>query len=818
MKIKNLLRGAALGVAALWLAAAVPARASLIHRYSFTTDAKDSVGTAHGVVKGAGATFDGAGNVVLPGGGSSSDPLDTIAGYVDLPNHIINVLTNLTIETWVTYNGSGSWQRIFDFGTSSAGEDVSSGNGNYLFMSPEGPTNLRFAVRDPVTGTELTQLTTGAPLTTGIETCLTVTYDFLGNTTQLYSNAVLLASGPASIPLKSIDDVNNWLGRSQWGDPMLAGSYDEFRIYDSALSPVDVAASYVSGPNQPSTDPSGLGAVSAVHLSVLKTTMTEGDTQQASASIDFAKATGVLLTGVSGVTYQSDKTNVATISATGNITAAAAGTANLSVSYSGKSDTVALTVNARQTGVAVAGTLYVDLHATDLKNGSANWPNKTGKGDFTAAGSPTYDGNVGGTGLAGVTFNGTTDAYAGPDSTPDLDGNSDRSIEVWAFNPAIASEETLVAWGHRGGPNRSNMSFNYGSNASYGAVGHWGEDIGWNGTPQAGQWHYLVYTYDGVSLAKVYADGALKSSRDYAGGISTWAALPIRIGAQCNTSGDDFDFGQALSGSIASVRVHTGQLSDNDVKNNFFFGVELTDPGALNGIALHVGTTQVIGIGSQTTANVTANYANRNYLDVTGFSTLTSSDPTVLTVNAAGQIVSVKLGSATITASYQGMQSSQKITVLSTPPPTLKHRYSFSDAAGSTTVKDSAGTSDGSLKGDLTQGGGFDGKGHLALPGGSSASGAPYVDLPNGLISSMTNATFEAWVNWGGAGAGGDTWPTHLRFWQQRPGRRSPGHGTDLPVSHAASWQRVCPLCLNDRLQRRGATHPRRKGASDHRH
>src|SRR5262249_40149514 len=161
--------------------------------------------------------------------------------------HIINVLTNLTIETWVTYNGSGSWQRIFDFGTSSAGEDVSSGNGNYLFMSPEGPTNLRFAVRDPVTGNELVQLTTGAPLATGIESCLTVTYDYLANTTRLYSNAVLLASGPASIPLKSIDDVNNWLGRSQWGDPMFAGSYDEFRIYDSALNPVDVAASYVSG-------------------------------------------------------------------------------------------------------------------------------------------------------------------------------------------------------------------------------------------------------------------------------------------------------------------------------------------------------------------------------------------------------------------------------------------------------------------------------------------------------------------------------------------------------------------------------------------
>jgi hypothetical protein len=425
----------------------------------------------------------------------------------------------------------------------------------------------------------------------------------------------------------------------------------------------------------------------------------------------------------------------------------------------------------------VAGTLYVDLHAADVKSSTATWPNKAGKGDFTAAGTPTYNANIGGTGIAGVTFNGTTDAYLGPTTTSDLDGNSDCSIEVWAYNPNIASEETLVAWGHRGGPNDSNMAFNYGSNGAYGAVGHWGDDIGWNGAPAAGQWHYLVYTYDGVGLAKVYSDGFLKNQRSYPAGLTIWAALPIRIAAQCNTTGDDFDFGQALSGTIASVRVHGGQLSDNDIKNNFLYGIELTDPGALQGINVSLSSSPLVGVGAKATATVTANYANRNYLNVAGFSTFTSSDTNVVTVDASGNLTGVKLGTASLVVKYLTVQATQAVSVVAVPTPVLIHRYSFSEATGTTTVKDSVGTANGTLKGDLTLGGGFSGSGKLSLPGGTSGSGAPYVDLPNGLISSMTNATFEAWVTWNGAGPGGDTWQRIFDFGDNTGGEDAQGTG-----------------------------------------
>lgn len=60
---------------------------------------------------------------------------------------------------------------------------------------------------------------------------------------------------------------------------MFAGNYDEFRIYDTALNPVEVAASYVKGVAQPSTDPASLGTLQAVTLTVAKTTMTELDTR-----------------------------------------------------------------------------------------------------------------------------------------------------------------------------------------------------------------------------------------------------------------------------------------------------------------------------------------------------------------------------------------------------------------------------------------------------------------------------------------------------------------------------------------------------------
>lgn len=756
-----------LSLAALAVGICLPTgRADLIHRYSFNetagTTVADSVGTAHGVLKGNGAWFDGAGRLYLPGGTPSDAAADTIAGYVDLPNGLISALNRLTIEAWVTWEGSGSWQRIFDFGTSAGGEDIANGQGNYLFLSPQGPAALRFAVRDPATGTEPTQVTALAALTVGEPVYITVTYDPGANTARLYSNAVLVASGPAAVALNAINDVNNWLGRSQWGpDGMFAGSYDEFRIHDTALNPVEVAASFVAGPDQPSTDPAVLGPLQAVHLLVPNTVMTESDTQAWAATADFANFAGVPLIDVPEVSLVSDNPDVVSVEADGQLTARQPGVAHVTLSYRGQSDTVAITVHARQVGLAVAGQLVVDLRASDVAQDTTIWPNRAfpdGSADFYAFGTPTYVANVEGTGIAGVRFNPTlpaTDAYEGPPAPAELTGSSDRSIEVWAFNPAIADEETLVAWSRRGGPAGSNMSFNYGAHPTWGAVGHWDTpDMGWSGTPAAGLWHYLVYTYDGLNTAKVYADGVLKTTKVLSAPLNTHPDFPIRIAAQANTSGTDFDFGQALSGYIALVRVHTGKLSDADVANNFLFGPTLTPPGALQSVRLEVTRPTLYGRRDQGQARVIADYENLKGLDVTGFTKIESSDLNVLSVNAAGAYIAVAVGTAELRSSYQGRPVAQVITVADPPALTLKHRYSFSEAPGSTTVRDTVGGADGILRGT---GATFSGAGTLSLPGGGVSTDpaeiiAGYVDLPNGLINSLVNVSFEAWVTWEGAG------------------------------------------------------------------
>jgi hypothetical protein len=288
-------------------------QAALVHRYSFgespgSQTVMDSVGSAHGQILGEGAVLSGQGQLTLPGGTSSTAV--PIAAYVDLPNHIISALTDLSIETWVAWQGSGSWQRIFDFGTSAAGEDLSTGNGNYLFLSPQGPDALRFSVRDPVTGAEPAPLTSSAPLAANQEVYVAVTYDFTGNVARLYSNAVLVASATAPVPINTIDDVNNWLGRSQWPDAMFQGTYSEFRIWNGVLLPHEIQAHYAAGPDSLEPLPRLSASISGNNLTiswpasasdfVLQTTAQLG----AAANWTQVDAVPTTVGGVSTVNYQ----------------------------------------------------------------------------------------------------------------------------------------------------------------------------------------------------------------------------------------------------------------------------------------------------------------------------------------------------------------------------------------------------------------------------------------------------------------------------------------------------------------------------------
>jgi hypothetical protein len=233
-----------------------------------------------------------------------------------------------------------------------------------------------------------------------------------------------------------------------------------------------------------------------------------------------------------------------------------------------------------------AGALFVNVDATVAPLGTLNAITNAGTlgGLFQARGGGTTVPSVvvdPATGARGIQFDGndymqhvTSIGGAVLPAPSGLVGvDPTRSIEVWVLNPSIDSEETLVSWGRRGGPSGSNMSFNYGTHGAFGAVGHWGSpDIGWvdeGGAPAAGQWHHLVYTYDGTTT-RVYADGVLWNSEFLGSGvINTHANTPINLATQLE--GDGTTPTGALRGSLtlARVRVHDGVLSLAQIQNNY---------------------------------------------------------------------------------------------------------------------------------------------------------------------------------------------------------------------------------------------------------
>lgn len=320
-----------------------------------------------------------------------------------------------------------------------------------------------------------------------------------------------------------------------------------------------------------------------------------------------------------------------------------------------------------------AGSLLVNVDATSAPLGTLSSITNAGTlgGVFEARGGAAatpFVSPVNGNGTKGILFDGgdylqhvASLGGAVVAADPTLTGNNPTlSIEAWVLNPSLDQEETIVAWGHRGGPDGSNISFNYGWDAAWGAMGHWGgPDMGWDpasssagfnpaGNPIPGVWHHLVYTFDGATQ-KVYADGALRNSE--AVSVNIYPLPGVCIGAQYD---NDTVVTGGLRGSmaIARLRIHADALTDAQVLNNY---------------------------------NVEKN----------GFSNGGSPLPFGPT-----------------------------------------HRYSFNNASGAAAdgavITDSVGTSHGAVRGT---GATFTGT-RISLPGGSSST-APYVDLPNGLLSSL---------------------------------------------------------------------------------
>ena len=131
----------------------------------------------------------------------------------------------------------------------------------------------------------------------------------------------------------------------------------------------------------------------------------------------------------------------------------------------------------------------------------------------------------------------------------------------------------MVAWGHRG-ESLNNMAFSLGSGGGFSAVTHYDHDMSWGDeSPLAGQWHHLVYTYDGrrpkFMTTEPSAVQRISNLPPAAANHDEHRGRKWQHGEPLFESEWDPNWPLALSGSIAMVRVHSGALTADQVKANF---------------------------------------------------------------------------------------------------------------------------------------------------------------------------------------------------------------------------------------------------------
>ncbi len=152
------------------------------------------------------------------------------SNYASLPKGIVNSADDITIATWVKLDTAITWTRIFDIGNSTSA---------YMYFSPRISTGVpRFAIKNG--GTE--QVIDGPSAFPLGWTHIAVTLS--GNTGKLYINgdSVSANTGMTINPSELGATINNYIGRSQFADPYLKGSIDDFRIYNRALSASEIQA------------------------------------------------------------------------------------------------------------------------------------------------------------------------------------------------------------------------------------------------------------------------------------------------------------------------------------------------------------------------------------------------------------------------------------------------------------------------------------------------------------------------------------------------------------------------------------------------
>ena len=735
---------------------------SLTHRYSFTDTAGsttfvDSVGGADGALNNSTAV-----NPTSASLDGSQLQLDGTGGFATMPGGLIHTNTQVTIEFWGSFGpGNIVWSRVFAFGNQngSGGADTSLdythfAGGNFQNLNYQTPAGGGYANNN-----------SGLDGATNVH--VTVVVDPTSNKMYYYNGTTLISSQNAATvpPLSGLNDTLSLIGRSLFDiDPALLASINEFRIYSGVLPISKVALNDASGPDSILSSP---GTLQALHFNAPANPLVLNQISQQTLTGDFTSVSGLDLTLYGGATFASLNTNVVTINTNGVVKAVAPGNSKVVASYGGLNATNSLTV------VAIPATLTHRYSFTTDASDSVGGANGTLMGTANVTGGQlVLDGSFG--------------------SYVDLPGGQ---INI-ATNPAV----TFDAWVTLGDATTWAELFGFGNTnngnglnniacvpaAENGGFRHWGitENIpngrtpGWSHSWNNFTGHITCVLDPPTGTISIYRDGVLEFAEyDAPAPLSSIATNYAFIGRSF------FNADPYLPVSVDEFRIYTGALTPAQIALVQQGGVSSTslDVGALSSIV--VAPTNYPAYASLVPPVILANYANLANFNLLPTVTaggnvslggpqglvVTSSDPTIVSVNAQNMLTTRRPGTVILTASYGGKTNSGTVQVKNVA--VLAHRYNFS-----TDASDSVGTANGTL-----QGGASVSAGQLQLTGGNG----DYLDLPGGMLTNYNAVTIDTWANLGPA----QNWARLWEFADVGPATQNefyfaPGWNPNPPNAH----------------------------------
>lgn len=745
------------------------------------TPAPLTAGPIHNLVFNGAANTDVA-NVVIPDTGSLGGAAGTIAGtfgngrqymtgsylhldggattagpFVLLPQHLITSMSvsnagtgQVTVEGWLTpqgLTGGGAWQAWFSFGQSSIGvfTNVGAAGGglNYWEMTQNAGDHDSFRL-ETVNNSNYNGGTVSSTHDFGVEvehtpnkfTHYALSWNEATQEIVVYINGVEATKfNTRHTGFNQINDINDTIGRDQWGDTTFNGNIYGFRIYNYILNPAQVLMDYEVGPTVVQTTP--LGNASAVHLSLLNTNAWVGADSQAYVTADYTGAPGVNVALNTGVNLISDNPSVATVSQ-GLVQYIAPGTAHI------------VAILAGSPTVQTSNTVTVVPTQLALQHEYSFWAN---------SGSPFQQSDtIGGAPWIGTCF-GDSEILGGALL---LDGTPGTYMQIPAGMVTGDEAVTIETWASFGNTTVNNFFYGIGDTELTGEGGNgrfymfasthastriatadW--DPGFAGEEQTPFQSIVMDGRTNVHWVAVYDppqgyEALYLNGQPFARENAVIIPLKQGIVDNYNYIGKSlFTADPYFTGSMSEFRVFSGAMSSNQVALDYA-------AGASNTAILTVGPGNLVSATLPGSNNVPQSVSWQGlflgtFQNVTNVNLFfygpanTGSDNTnVVTISSSGFISAIGAGTTQIHATNiaTGVSATATISVINLIP-TLVHRYGFTND-----YSDSVGGAPyaGTPNGNATIVGG-----QVVLDGNSSS-----VTLPAGILSNYVAVSFEAWL------------------------------------------------------------------------